>query len=195
MGSFALPLVVGAGNMIGIPKDVKDALVHLGLTSGDEVIQFGAQRRGHIAHALAQKVGEKGSVKIVDVIPDELHAVHTFFASRGMHWVDVVQGDFVQKNGVPLPSVSADAIVVVHTVWRHPRHEDVLAEARRLLKPGGKILFLDWQKNTRDPVGVRVNGHLDVLEAQRLCIQSGCERVERILNNERHWGFVMSFAK
>jgi ubiquinone/menaquinone biosynthesis C-methylase UbiE len=181
--------------MIGIPKDLKDALSRLDVASGMHVIQFGAQRRGHVAHMIAQKVGEKGRVSIVDVIPDELHAMHTFFAAQKMHWVDVVHGDFVEKDGVPMPAHSADRIVVVHTAWRHPRHEDVLAEARRLLKPGGKILFLDWQKNTRDPLGSRVNGHLDVLEAQRLCIQSGCERVERILNNERHWGFVMSFAE
>lgn len=181
--------------MIGIPKDVQEALSHLDLTPGMHVVQFGAQRRGHIAHAVAQRVGAKGGVSVVDVIPEELHAMHTFFASHGMPWVDVVQGDFVIAGGVPLKSGTADCVIVVHTAWRHPSHEEVIAEARRLVKPGGKILFLDWQKNTRDPLGARVNGHLDVLEAQRLCIQSGCERVERVLNNERHWGFVMSFPE
>lgn len=181
--------------MIGIPKDIQQALAYLDLASGMHVVQFGAQRRGHIAHEVAQRVGEKGRMIIVDVIPSELHAMHTFFASQQINWVDVVQGDFSVRGGTPLKDHTADRVLVVHTAWRNPSHEQVIAEARRILKPGGKILFLDWQKDTKDAIGVHVTGHLDMLEAQRLCMQSGCERVERILNNHRSWGFVMNFPK
>ena len=179
--------------MVGIPKDIKQAIAYLDLAPGMRVVQFGAQRRGHIAHEIAKRVGEKGRVTIVDAIPEELQAINTFFASHAVHWVDVLRGDFAVRGGTSLKDKSADRLIVVHTAWRNPSHEVVLAEARRILKPGGKILFLDWQKSTKDPVGAHVTGHLDLLEAQRLCMQTGCERVERIVNNQRNWGFVMSF--
>lgn len=181
--------------MIGLPKDLKDALVYLDIQPGMHVVQFGAQRRGHIADALSKEVGARGKVTVVDVVLDELRAIEMFFASRGVHWVDVAHGDFVKLKGTSIANESVDRVLVVHTAWRHPNHEEVLAEARRILKPGGKILFLDWQKQTKDPLGVQVNGHLDMLEAQRLCIRSGCERVERVLNNDKHWAFVMNFKE
>ncbi len=181
--------------MVGLPKDVQQAIAYLDITPGTHVVQFGAQRRGHIAHEIAKRVGDKGHMTIVDVIPEELNAMQTFFSSHGVHWVEAVRGDFATQGGTPLKDSSVDRVIVVHTAWRNPSHESVLAEARRILKPGGKILFLDWQKGTKDPVGKHVTGHLDLLEAQRLCMQSGCERVERIVNNQRNWGFVMSFPK
>lgn len=181
--------------MIGIPRDIDKALAHLNLQSGMHVVQFGAQRRGHIAYTLAEIVGQNGKVTLVDVLAEELQAVKTFFAGKGIFWVNAVRGDFATDRGVPLEQGVADCVVIAHTAWRNPSHNTVLGEARRLLKPGGKILFLDWQKDTPDPLGSRVNGHLDILEAQRLCLQSGCERVERVVNNTKHWGFVLNFPK
>lgn len=179
--------------MIGIPKQMKEAINQLDIHRGMQVMQFGSQKRGHIAHVLAEKVGEKGEVLLVDVLTEELRTVEKEFADRGTHWVHGLMGDFARVNGVPAENQSMDRIIIAHTAWRHPSHEAVIQEATRIIKPEGKILFLDWQKENTHPVGRQVHGHLDMLEAQRLCVQSGCEKVERIINTENHWGFIMNF--
>lgn len=179
--------------MIGIPADIKKALQHLGITTGQTVVQFGSQKRGQVAQGLANLVGSSGQVILVDVLADDLASIQKAAQAQKLNQIKTHLGDFVKLNGSGLAEKTADFVLVIHTAWRHPHHDEVLAEARRILKPGGKILFLDWQKNTVHPIGQAVQGHLDFYEAQRLCLQSGCERVEKIVNNDRHWGFVMLF--
>lgn len=181
--------------MVGLPKEIKDAINHLDIQEGMHVIQFGLQRRAHVAHEIAKRVGKEGRVSLVDVLTEDLQAVERQLASQNIHWAHAVEGDFVEINGVPLESNTADRVIIVHTAWRHPSHEQVIQEARRLLKPNGKILFLDWQKETKHPLGKHTHGHLDMLAAQRLCVQSGCQKVERVVNNHDHWGFVMNFQE
>jgi ubiquinone/menaquinone biosynthesis C-methylase UbiE len=73
-------------------------------------------------------------------------------------------------DSIPLPDASFDAVVTTLVLCMVPRQSDALSELRRVLKPGGKLVFLEhvaavdnprlmqWQERI-EPVWKRVVAH------------------------------------
>lgn len=179
--------------MISLPKDIKNSLQKLGLKKGMSVMQFGVEMRGHIASELQGIVGDSGKVYAVDVLPDSLLSIRKFCSDRCYHHVEPIHADFEKFKGVPLPNNSIDCIIIIHAMWRTQNLENTLNEAKRLLKSGGKLFIMDWQEDTKHPIGQLSPQKLNALAAQRHCAASGCKVIERIIFNKHHWGYLLTF--
>ena len=51
---------------------------------------------------------------------------------------------------------SLDAIFLINVLFQTTNHMDVVREAIRLLKRGGKLLIIDWKKN-KTPFGPEIS--------------------------------------
>lgn len=179
--------------MINLPKDIKNSFNKIGLKKGMTIIQFGVEMRGHIASELQERVGETGKVYAVDVLPDSLLSIRKFCSDRCFHSVETVVGDYERPKGVPLDGGIADFVIIIHAMWRTQNVDNTLAEAKRLLKPGGHCYIMDWQEDTKSHIGQLAVKRLNHLAAQRHCAVSGCTEIERIIFNDHHWGFLLTF--
>jgi ubiquinone/menaquinone biosynthesis C-methylase UbiE len=95
-------------------------------------------------------------------------------------------------EGLPFPDGSFDTVVVTFVLCSVPRQEDALAELARVLKPGGKLLFLEhvrsgdeqvakWQDRVRPLYNlVGCNPNRDTLAA----IESSALAVENVKHGE-----------
>jgi demethylmenaquinone methyltransferase/2-methoxy-6-polyprenyl-1,4-benzoquinol methylase len=112
-----------------------------GVRPGDRVLDV-AGGSGDLARAFAERVGPAGEVWLTDVNPAMLAVGRDRLLDAGLV-VPVAQCD---GEALPFPSRHFDCVSVAFGL-RNMTHKDrALAEMRRVLKPGGRLLVLEFSK-------------------------------------------------
>ena len=125
-----------------------DVLAALDLRQGEVIADIGAGP-GYFTLRFARAVGDQGKVYAVDVSPDMVRHLNRRLRDEGIHNVVTVLAD---PDDPLLPPASIDRFVIVNT-WHHIEDQPgYLAKLKRMLRPGGQVVHIDFQK--RDlPVG------------------------------------------
>ena len=93
-----------------------------------------------------------GSALGVDRSPEMLRLARVKLAEAGLAPVDLRQGDMYS---LPLPAESADT-VIIHQVLHYAQNPAAaVAEAARLLAPGGRLLIIDFAPHDREELRAR----------------------------------------
>ena len=77
-----------------------------------------------------------------------------------------------ETRGLPLPDGSADLVLLVRVFHELEDPAALLAEARRVLKPGGALVAADWRKEPT-PKGPPLGQRLDAAEALAVLAAAG----------------------
>lgn len=120
--------------------DANDALAaRAGIGKGARVADFCAGLGGP-ARYLAYRYG--ADVTGIELTPARVKGAEELTRLVGLqNNVRVIEGDVMQ---VPLPDSSVDAVISQEALLHVPDKGRTLAEAYRILKPGGRIVFTDW---------------------------------------------------
>jgi demethylmenaquinone methyltransferase/2-methoxy-6-polyprenyl-1,4-benzoquinol methylase len=106
---------------------------------------------GDIAHRFLAKAGTGARVVVCDLTPAMLAVGRDRAIDRGLiTGIDWVAGD---AQALPLADRSVDAYTIAFGLRNVAEIDKALAEARRVLKPGGRFLCLEFSKVTSAPVG------------------------------------------
>jgi predicted methyltransferase len=132
-----------------------EVLKALALKPGEVVADIGAGS-GYFTLRFARAVGERGRVYAVDVSPDMVRHLNRRLRDNGVYNVWTVLSD----PGDPLlPDASVDRFVIVNT-WHHVEdHAGYLALLKRMLRPGGQVVHIDFHKRdlpVGPPVGMKI---------------------------------------
>ncbi len=101
---------------------------------------------GDIACRVIERLGPDGepSIVVCDLTPDMLKTGRDRALDRGLpasiHWV------CADVEALPLPDRSVDAYTIAFGLRNVTRIEQALAEARRVLAPGGRFLCLEFSR-------------------------------------------------
>jgi ubiquinone/menaquinone biosynthesis C-methylase UbiE len=127
------------------PDEVMKALA---LRPGEVVADIGSGS-GYFALRFARAVGDSGRVYAVDVSPDMIRHLNRRLRDAGVRNVVPV---LCEPDDPLLPDASVDRFVIVNT-WHHIEDRPAyLALLKRMLKPGGQVVHIDFQKKHL-PVG------------------------------------------
>ena len=117
-----------------------DALAACGsIGVGTRVVDFCAGLGGPSRY-FAHRYG--ADVTGIELTPARVRGAEELTRRVGLqHKVRVIEGNVMQ---VPLPADSVDVVVSQEALLHVPDKRRALAEAFRLLRPGGRIVFTDW---------------------------------------------------
>ncbi len=153
-----------------------EVLAALKVTPGMVVADIGAGT-GYFAPPLADAVAPGGEVHAVDLQPEMLALLSFKLGSGGRKNIALVEGSTTHSS---LPQQSCD-LVLLANVWHElDDHRAALREARRILRPGGRVAILDWRPDVTRPPGPPLEHRIAAEDVVRLVEADGWKpRVNR----------------
>lgn len=125
-----------------------EVVANLGLKAGDTACDVGAGP-GYFTLRLARAVGPEGRVLAVDVETKMVETLRERLAAAKLTNVTPILS---LPDDSLLPARACDVVLVVDTYHHFPSGLDYLRRLARTLKPGGRIVNVDYHKR-ETPVG------------------------------------------
>lgn len=163
-------------------------VLQLGLREGMAVGDFGAGT-GHYARAAAAIVGSSGRVYAIDIQEDVLKhlKLNTHHLHRGT--IDTIWGNVEKPGGSHLRDNSLDAAIVANVLFQLEDRDAFLTELKRVLKPEGKLLVVDWA-GSYGGIGPTPEQVVTEHAAEDLFISGGFHKVKSFRAGPHHYGVI-----
>ena len=168
----------------------RENVLQLGLREGLKVGDFGAGS-GHYSRAAAAMVGSSGRVYAVDVQEDVLKhlKLNTHIHHQGI--IDTIWGDIEKPGGSHLRDASLDAVILANTLFQIENRPGLLGEIKRVLKPDGKLMVVDWA-GSYGGMGPAIEQVVSEHDAEALFINGGFHKVKSFRAGPHHYGIIFN---
>lgn len=84
---------------------------------------------------------------------------------------------------------SMDAVILANVLFQIEDKSALMTEVRRILKPGGKLLVVDWS-GPYGGMGPTASHVVPEHAAEALCIQAGLHKEQSFRAGPHHYGIV-----
>lgn len=155
---------------------------------GMSVADFGAGS-GHYVWPMAEAVGPHGHVFAIDVQQDLLKRIHNEATKRGLKNVKVIWSDLEKPKASKLADRTLDLVLISNLLFQLEDKAAPLREAKRVLKPSGKLVVIDWLDSFAG-MGPRKKDVVTKDAGQKLIRENGFEAVREFAAGAHHWGIV-----
>lgn len=168
----------------------QENVLQLGIREGMKVGDLGAGS-GHYAVCASHLVGDSGVIYAVDIQEDVLTHIRNVAALRGMKNIQTVWGDFEKLGGTKLKDDSLDAVILSNALFQLENREGAIAEIKRIMKSGGKLLVIDWA-GAYDGMGPPPEQIVPEATAESLFITAGFHKVKGFRGGPHHYSLVFT---
>ena len=166
-------------------SDPATNLNKLGLNDGMKVVDLGAGS-GFYSFEAAKRVGASGRVYAIDVQKDLLERLRSVGAAQGLRNIEVIWGNAEKIGGTKLREAIADRVIASDVLFQIEKPDDFVLEIKRVLKPGGKVLLVDWSGVT--PLSPKTV--VPEMKARTLFEKAGFKFDQSFEAGDHHYGLV-----
>jgi len=160
-------------------------LAKLGLNDGMKVVDIGAGSGFYTLEA-ARRVGSSGRVYAIDVEKNLLERIRTTGAGNGLRNIEVIWANAEKVGGTKLREALADRVIASNILFQLEKPDDFALELKRILKPGGKAMVIDWSEISS--VGPRTV--FPQMKARTLFEKNGFKLDQSFSAGDHHYGLV-----
>ncbi len=90
---------------------------------------------------------EDGKVYAIDILEEPLSVLKSRANLEKIFNIQIIKANIETKNGSKLQDLSVDLVLMTNLLFQCKDKKKVLEEGKRILKPKGKILVVDWIKD------------------------------------------------
>jgi len=162
-----------------------EVLKQFKLKKGMVAADFGCGAGGW-AIPLAKKL-EEGKIYAIDILEEPLSALRAKIKLEKIFNIETIKSD-VEKTS-RLISESCDLVLMTNLLFECEDKKSVLEEGKRVLKKGGKILIVDWQKD--NPLTKEIE-KVDFEKIKKIAKEIGLKLEKEFEAGAYHYGLVFS---
>lgn len=169
-------------------SDPAENVERFGITDGMYIADFGSGS-GHYSLALAEAVGDSGRVYAIDVQQELLKKVKDLSRAEHRNNIEALWGNVEKLGGSKLREGSVDGVVIANALFQFEDKDAALAEARRILKPKGRLFLIDWSESFGG-LGPQPEHVVPADAAKGLAEKAGFAFVNDISAGDHHYGLI-----
>ncbi len=169
-------------------SDPQHNIEQLGLSDGAVVADLGSGS-GFYSLAAAQAVAPTGRVYSVDAQKDLLERLKKEAQRLHIRNIDVLSGDLEKLGGSRLRESSCDVAIASNIIFMVEDKKSFLLEAKRILKPSGRLLLVDWSASFSG-MGPHPGHVVYKEEAMKLALAVGFAFDREIHAGTHHYGII-----
>jgi ubiquinone/menaquinone biosynthesis C-methylase UbiE len=174
------------GKFIDPEKIIGQAEIQEGIAVAD----FGCGP-GYFSIPIAKIVGQIGRVYALDVLPQALETVQAKAKNSGLVNVITKRVNLEKEMGSKLEADVFDLVVMKDVLFQNQRKDLMIAEAYRILKPGGRVLVVEWG-NGASSIGPESELRIAEDELKNIFVQQKFKIEKEIEAGDFHYSFLAS---
>lgn len=159
-----------------------------GIQAGMEIADFGSGS-GHYTLAASKALMATGRVYAVDIQQDLLSKLKNTATKEGLYNIEVIWGDIDKLGGTKLRDSTMDLVLLCNIMFQLENKEAVVNEVKRVLKPAGRVLVVDWT-DSFGGIGPKPEAVVTKIKAQEIFEKAGFHLDREISAGSHHYGLI-----
>ncbi len=152
------------------------------------IADFGSGSGAYVL-GIAKALEQTGRVYAFDVQRDLLRRIKNEAGRAGYHNVDVIWCDLERPRASRLADQHLDLVLISNLLFQVEHKAEVLSEARRILKPSGRLAIVEWA-DSFGGLGPRKSDVVSKAHALELIKEAGFEPVKEFEAGAHHYGLI-----
>jgi ubiquinone/menaquinone biosynthesis C-methylase UbiE len=163
----------------------------MGIEERQSTAELGCGNFGFFVFPLARLVGRQGKVYAVDILQSTLQEIKKTAIKENLPQIMTVWSNLELFKATKIETNSLDSALLVNVIHQSDKKIEIIREAIRLLKRGGKLLIVEW-KNSDLPLGPD-----PAKRVKAEAIKAAAPKIGLALNEEfeagpYHYGLILS---
>ncbi|MFZ4632209.1 MAG: class I SAM-dependent methyltransferase [Patescibacteria group bacterium] len=171
--------------------DIDSILRKITVEEGQKIAELGCGNFGFFVWPLAKLVGHRGEVYAVDILKSTLEEIRRHALKENVPQVKTVWSNLEIFKATQIETSSLDCALLVNTLHQSEKRTEIIREAVRLLKRGGKLLIVEWE-NADSPLGPTSEKRVKLAALKLAAPKLGLDVKEEFPAGPYHYGLILT---
>ena len=171
--------------------DIAAILSKMGIEERQCAAELGCGNFGFFVFPLARLVGRQGKVYAVDILQSTLQEIKKTATTDNLPQIITVWSNLEIFKATKIETNSLDSAFLVNVIHQSEKRLEIIREAVRLLKRGGKLLIVEW-KNNDLPLGPDPARRVKAEALKAVAPKIGLVLKEEFEAGPYHYGLILT---